>query len=418
MPLSRDRKNVAVVDRVGYNRYRMPGGRPALDPAQSRVTLITPPAIASQANPGECREVLALDIEHIPTVIAILEALDRRSPFDRVIAFPESYQLPIAGLRDRLGIPGPGTAEILPFRDKFTMKRVAAADGLPVAQFIPIETALDAVPFLKTHGKIFLKPRTGSGSKGVHPISSRSELDKLARGPEMLANYQAERYIDAPMIHTDAVVRDGRPEMAVTSMYLASTLSHLRGQPVASVAVSDPKLRQQAAEHLDAVVKAFSIKDMVLHLESFVAEELIFNEVACRPGGGGITPMVQALTGYNLFESFIRLAQADPLTVTYPLTAECAGFVLFYGPAARFLGADDDIPQDWIIEKKFAARPGEFHKPSGRSGGAFATYVVRGQTEDQVRERLAIIQQGIRLRFDREDTGEAYGDTQSASVLS
>lgn len=408
MSLFDDQQHVAVIDRVGYNRYRMPHGAPALDPAKLRVTLLTSQAVARQVDHDECFEVFAVDVEDIPTVIEILTVLHRRSPFNRVIAFPESYQLPIAALRERLGIPGPGVAEILPFRDKFAMKRVAAAGGLRVAEHIPIETATDAASLLEAHGKIFLKPRTGSGSKGVYTISSRSELSQLACGSAALSNYQAERYIDAPMIHIDAVVRDGRPEIAVTSIYLASTMSHLSGQPMSSVMVSDPVLRQRAAEHLDAVVKAFSVRNMVLHLESFLAADLIFNEVACRPGGGGITPVVQALTGCNLFESFIRLSLAEPLTMTYPRTAECAGWVLFYGPAATFLSVDDDdIPIEWIIEKKFAALPGEYYKPPGRSGGAFATYVVRGPTESQVRERIAVIQQAVRLRFDSEKPSSA-----------
>ena len=402
MPQSADsRKHVVVVDRAGYDRYRMPDGAPVLDPAAYHVTLLAPPAVARQAATEECAENFAFTIDDVEMTKSVITMLHAQHPLHRVIAFPENLQLPVAEVRDRFGITGPSHAQVLPFRDKLTMKAVAAGHGLPVADCIPIEEAADVAPFLARHGRVFLKPRAGTGSAGVYTVNDQLDLDALAADRTVdLANYQAEQFIEAPMIHIDAVVHGGRPIVAVTSRYLDSTLVHLERSPLGSVAVSDPELLGRANELLAGVVDAFSVKDAVLHLEAFVAEELIFNEVAGRPGGGGIVPTVQALTGYNLFEAMVRMSLGESPTSSYKVDAECAGFVIMYGRPGVLASIEDGaIPTDWIVERKAAVRPGERFVDVGRAGGSFVTYVVRGRTEEQVAERIAIVRDTVRIHY-------------------
>ncbi|MDV6289120.1 hypothetical protein R2F25_18820 [Streptomyces sp. UP1A-1] len=53
-------------------------------------------------------------------------ALARRHGVTRVIAHHEAELLRAALLRERLGLPGPRREDVLPFRDKVLMKRLAA----------------------------------------------------------------------------------------------------------------------------------------------------------------------------------------------------------------------------------------------------------------------------------------------------
>ncbi|MEV4439388.1 ATP-grasp domain-containing protein [Streptomyces sp. NPDC049577] len=391
-----EKEHVLFVDRVGYDRYRLPDGSPALDPERHRVTLITRPEVVHQVRPGECAEVLALDIGDHGLRDALAAAVHGRRAFDRVLVFTEALLLPVAHLRERLGAAGPPVAAITPFRDKPAMKRVAERGGLEVADWAPVESAAEALPLLEKYGRIVLKPRDGAGSRGVHVVAHADELRALDAEPSVdLSGYQAEEFIDAPMLHIDVVVRRGAVHTCVVSRYLSSTLSHTTGRPLSSVTVDDPDVRARADELTRAVIEAFGVGNSVLHLEAFEREDgrLLFNEVACRAGGGGIIPVVQAVTGVNLSEAMVRLAMDEDPTTTFPRRGAAAGFFMRYGREGVIAEIDDAaIPAEWLVERRLAAVPGSRFTPVGLAGGALATYVVTGASEAEVRERLAFVE--------------------------
>src|SRR5215217_1726933 len=168
-----------VVDRTGYDSYRLPDGAPVLDPDQYRVTLITPPSCADQVRPGECAEVFALDINDVELVSALITAVHQTHGVDRIVAFSENMLLPMAQLRERLGIEGPSAAEIRPFRDKPAMKETAERAGIPVVDWMPVTAAPALVEFFNRHQEICVKPRGGTGSADIALIRSAAELTQF-----------------------------------------------------------------------------------------------------------------------------------------------------------------------------------------------------------------------------------------------
>ncbi len=396
------RLRVVVVDRAGFDRYRLPDGTAALDPRACRVTLLTRPQVAAQAGPAECAEVFALDIDEEDLTAALITAVHEAHGVDRIVVFPENLLVPIAAVRERLGIAGPRVAEVQPFRDKPTMKRTAHRAGIPVVEWIAVESAEHLREFMARHGAIVAKPRDGAGSADVSVMHDEDDLRKFLENADVTA-YQAERLVDdTGMIHVDAVVRDGEPMVSVTSQYLNSTLSHVSRRPLMSVVVEEPRLLAASTDLLADVIKAFEIRDAVLHLEAFAPDDgrLVFNEVACRAGGGGIVSLVQALRGVNLFEAMVRMALGEKPTTNYEKTATAAGWVLLYGgPGVLEEVVDDEIPAEWIVERKTAVRPGEFFTPVGRAGGSLVSYVVRGAGREQVEKRLRAIADRVEIRY-------------------
>ena len=401
-----DREHVLMLDRVGYSRYRMPDDGPALDPARYRVTLVTRPELVGQARPGECAEVLGVDLWKASLRDALCETVHRDVGIDRLLVFSEQLLVPGGRLRERLGIPGQTAAAILPFRDKSVMKTVAAKGDLPICDWLSVDHADEAGPLLEAHGRIVLKPRLGSGSAGVHVVTSRAELAALA-GHD-LGGYQAEEYVDAEMLHIDAVVYRGELHTCVVSRYLTSTLSHVNGTPLLSVTVDDPRLVAAATEVTEHVIDAFDVGNSVLHLELFHTDDgsLVFNEVAARNGGGGIVPVVRALTGVSLYEAMVRLALDEPPTPTYARTHPAGGFFLWYGRPGRLAAvADEAVPRDWLLLRRIGARAGDVVAPSGFSGTGLVTYAVGGRDEAEVRERLAFIAANSRVQYEDNDEG-------------
>jgi hypothetical protein len=408
--VTRVRENILFVDRVGYDRYRLPDGAPVLDPGRYRVTLITRPEVAHQARPGECAEILALDINDHPLRDALAATAHRHRPFERVLVFTEGLLLPIARLREQLGVPGPSVEEITPFRHKPAMKRAAERGGLPVAAWAPVNSAEEARPLLEKYGKVVIKPAQGSGSAAIRIVSSGEELATLDNDPGCdLTDSQAEQFIDAPMLHVDAVVRRGRLHTVLTSRYLSSTLSHTTGNSLVSVTVDDRELRRRTEDFTRRVIDVFAVRDSVLHLELFLLEDgrLVFNEVACRAGGAGVIPAVRAITGVSLYESMVRLAlDQDPAT-GYPRYGPAGGWLVHYGREGVVDRIDDAaVPTDWLVERRLAAEPGERFTPTGLSGSGLVTYVVTGDGERQVRERLQAVEASVRVHYADARPGE------------
>jgi biotin carboxylase len=402
-----EREHVLLVDRLGYDRYRLPDGRPALDPARHRVTLVTLPDLVGQARAGECAEVLGVDLWNAPLRDALCESVHREVGVDRLLAFTERLLLPTAHLRERLGIPGPTVAQMTPFRDKVVMKRTAQAGSLPVASGLPIARAADARRLLDRHGRIVLKPREGSGSVGVHLVDSPAALEALSGAD--LGGYLAEEHVEGEMLHVDAAVHRGELHTAVVSRYLSSTLSHADGRPLSSVTVGDPSLDSAARRFAGRTVEAFGVEDGVLHLELFRRPDgvLVFNEVAARTGGAGVVPAVQAVTGVNLHEAMVRLALGEEPSRGHSRRAPAAGWFLWYGRRGRLVAVRDAaVPPEWILHRRVAASPGEHVRPSGFSGTGLVTYVVGGRDEAEVRARLAFIEARTAVQYDRVDEME------------
>ncbi|GAA3749591.1 hypothetical protein [Streptomyces tremellae] len=390
------RENVLFIDRVGYDWYRMPDGGPVLDPERYRVTLLTRPGLGDRARPGECAEVMTLDIGDDGLRDGIAEAVHRRVGIDHVLAFTEGLLLPAARLRDRLGIPGPSADSVVPFRDKSAMKAVARGGGLPVAEWAEVDTAAEALPLLAAHGRIVLKPRAGYGSAGLHIVSTEARLRELDADPTVDLTYsQAEQFVDAPMVHIDAAVCQGRLHTVVPSRYLTSTLAFTEGRPLSTVTLDDPGLVEKCVRFTEQVVEAFKVTDSVLHLEAFLTDDgrLVFSEVACRAGGSSIGAMVRSVTGVSIHEAMVRLALGEAPTTTYPQRGAAAGLLLVYGRHGRVARIDDDaVPREWLVERRHAVEPGQWFRPAHMAGGGLATYVVTGSTQREVRERLAFVE--------------------------
>lgn len=386
--------HVVIIDRAGFDRYRLPDGSPVVSPRDGRVSLLTGPPLVGQPRAGECARVLGYDIDDLPSTRAMLRTLHAMTPIDRLVCFPENLLILAAEERERLGLPGPRIGYILPFRDKWEMKTLASAAGIPVADWAAVERPEDVRPLLEKHGKVVVKPRGGTGSAGVYIVDGP---ERLAALPADLAGSQAEQFIDAPMIHIDAVVSGRAVAAARTSRYLDTTLAHVERQPLRSVISEDSALNARADALLAAAVDAFRVVDGVLHLEAFAtADGLVFNEVACRPGGAGVVPLMQAVTGLNLYEAMVRQALDEKPTADYPITAGTGGWILLYADAGILAGIDDAaVPSDWIVERRSAVPIGGSFTPTGRAGGSVVSYVVRADSEAQAVARLEFIRDNV-----------------------
>ena len=112
----------------------------------------------------------------------------------------EQLQVPLAEVREQLGVRGMDVEEARHFRDKSLMKIRLAEHGLPCARHVLAESASQAREFASRVGyPLVVKPPAGAGARGTFRVADDAELESyLASIPPSAAEPVAiEEFIPA-----------------------------------------------------------------------------------------------------------------------------------------------------------------------------------------------------------------------------
>ncbi|MEV5989552.1 ATP-grasp domain-containing protein [Streptomyces sp. NPDC052051] len=391
---AQDRTHVLLVDRLGAPAWTLADGTaPVLPADRFRLSVLT-----SGAEAGPADLVVRTDPFDDFALGHLARAVHAAHPVHRVAALSERLLEPAARLRRLLGVPGERPEEARRFVDKAVMKRISRRHGIRCADGLLAHSPQEVTALFDRHGRIVLKPRAASGSQGVVVLSSRPALERWLREEFTAGTHLCEEFVDAPMCHIDAVVRDGEPLWNV-SVYTRDTMALRHGRPLSSATVADPAVRAAAGRLLAQVVDAWRIRDSVLHLEAFVTDEhLTFCEVAARPGGAGVVQAFLATHGVDLRHAKI-LADAgeDPLTGRRAPVAAYAGWTETYSGAGRLLEYDDSTVAPLAHVRSVRARVGDIIPASTFSGTGISTHVFVHDTHTGVARLLARAEREVRV---------------------
>src|SRR6266702_6847424 len=187
---------------------RLPGGRLALITCEPEDRL--PPQLR-QHLAGHWRIDDPLDPGQIA---AAVQGLSRQlGPVQRLLAVLEQLQVPVAQVREHLGIPGMDVATARNFRDKDQMKRVLRAAGVPCARHRLAASAADAEGFAQQVGfPLVVKPPAGAGAKSTFRLDDHGDLkawlDTIPPTPDRPA--MIEEFLTGDEGSYDSVMLDGQ----------------------------------------------------------------------------------------------------------------------------------------------------------------------------------------------------------------
>ena len=106
---------------------------------------------------------------------------EQLGPVQRLLAVLEQLQVPLAQVREHLGIPGMDVVTAGNFRDKAQMKTVLRAAGVPCARHRLARSATDAADFARLAGfPLVVKPPAGAGAKSTFRLDDRRRPERLA----------------------------------------------------------------------------------------------------------------------------------------------------------------------------------------------------------------------------------------------
>ncbi|MFD9514441.1 ATP-grasp domain-containing protein [Streptomyces mirabilis] len=292
------------------------------------------------------------------------EWIAREHRIERIIAPNERFLLLAARLRTTLGLPGIQHHTARLFRDKLDMKRTVQAASVPVPDFTALDAREQITPLdWHTTPKV-IKRRDYVGAMDIHVVHSAEHAlqvwDQLAPDP---GRYEIETYVDGDLYHCDAVVHNATVAFASSARYTVKPGDFRRGGMGGSTLTPPGPLRDRIYQLNAQVISALGLQDGVTHLEVFHTpdDELVFCEVAARPGGGFIDLMNRRAHGVNLTELAILLEAGLPIPAlphSSTTTARTWGWLGFFPDGDN----DNSVPAEaftelGIVEHRHDPRP-------------------------------------------------------------
>lgn len=389
---------ILLLDRLGMSFYQDAEGRRFLPPEQYAVRLVTTLDLAAEAVAPELESMVAVRYEEEPLADAVrFQAGFGGTPPVRLVAITERILLLAARMRAELGVPGQSVDEALLFRDKILMKEHVRRGGVRVPEFalFSVDTAVDMVA---RYGRAVAKPRLGAGAVDVIVLSTAREVAEFAEEyRERLDEFEVEQYIDGELFHVDSVVQDAKVVVATAARYLDPTTSFMTLTPSRDVSVPAGPLLDRLLDFNQQVTACYPDFTGVTHHEMFLAgEDIYFCEIAARAGGGGVIAAFLSRTGVNLDEAMVQAQLHGTVPVGGPPADHRTGFVVIYsGPGV--LREPIRVPDElWVLEAQILAKPGDLLAAPVNCNDGVAIVSVRGDSEQEVIDRLAIVADLVR----------------------
>ena len=328
---------------------------------------------------------------------------------DRLVGFLEQMQVPLADVREALGIDGMHGETARNFRDKNRMKRVLAAAKLPVARQALVTNAVTALRFIEEVGyPVILKPVDGVGSQNTFRISDEGELFSALNRllPTAERPVQAEEFVHGEEHTLEAVVIGGDVVWRSSTYYLPGPLKVLEN-PWMQYSVLLP--REQSAPHVSAfaptngrALQALGLVNGFSHMEWFITGDgsVRIGEVGARPAGVNIMMMNGFAHDVDVWEKWARLEVHREWEVPERRYACGCAFLRGSGPGrtvAEVTGVREVFADlEGTIAAHTLPTPGKPRSPHYEGDGWI---VVQTDETQQAVDALRRVVTGIQIRY-------------------
>lgn len=289
--------------------------------------------------------------------------------------------------REEYGIYGKKYEDSVLFRDKYRMKKQI---NFPSSDFHKIKSIAELVHMKNIKEKIVIKPLCGVSSKDVFVVQNNSEINDAMLNRN-ISDVLVEQYQEGGMFHTDGVVmRDTRRIICFASEYINNGLAYKENKPISSVTLDyNSSLSSRLIKATELLLKQFpSSESYVFHAEWFVrGEDIVFNEVASRFGGGLICRCLRKKYGIDLVKLHLlsQIRDVDDRDIKLNESSTISGWI--YVPQGENKEIESFLEQDIpshinIISEKHHKKKGVQRKLS-RSVDYISAYEI---VQDSIRE--------------------------------
>ncbi len=277
------------------------------------------PRIAGHYRVADCLDGRQLTI----AVRAIARSV---GPVDRLAGVLEQLQLPMAEVRDALGIDGLTGAVARNFRDKDRMKEVLRARGVPVARSTLARTPGRAAVVRRPGRLPGDRQAAGRPRLARHPPRREARTIWRRCKPTPVEPLQVEEFVRAREHTCETVTIRGEPVWRSGTRYFPSPLEVLETAWIQYAVLlpredDDPTWTRFHPTNGEALAALFGDRagtaagTALTHMEWFLREDgtCLVNEVGARPPGVHIMPLMGLAHETDMFADWARLMALDTL---------------------------------------------------------------------------------------------------------
>jgi hypothetical protein len=235
---------------------------------------------------------------------------------DRLVGALEQLQVPLAQVRESLGIEGMDVRTAFNVRDKSRMKETFQAAGIPCARHALVHDAGQATSFADAVGfPLVAKPPAGAGAQSTFRLDDGDMLRGwLAAVP--LGNHSPallEEFLTGEEHTFDSVTVGGSTVWSSIADYRPPPLEVLRNPWIQWSVVLPRDVTGPRYEGIHrwgpAALKALGVTDALTHMEWFARPDgsVAISEVAARPPGAQLTSMHGYAHDFDLYRAWAEL---------------------------------------------------------------------------------------------------------------
>ena len=342
-------------------------------------------------------------------IAAATEAFGRHvRPVQRLFGVLEQLQVPLAQVREHLGIAGMDAATARNFRDKAQMKSVLRAAGVPCARYRLADSATAAAEFAAAAGyPLVVKPPAGAGAKSTFRLDDAEDLrvwlEAAPPAPDRMA--MIEEFLTGEEGSYDSVMAEGQVVWDSISRYFPTPLEVLRNPWIQWIVLLprdiDGPEYAGIREVAPAALRALGLRTGFTHMEWFRRPDgsVAVSEVAARLPGAQITSMLCYAHDFDFYRGWAHLMVHG--TFAPPQRSWSAGTAFLRGQGVGYVRAVhglDQLPAEvssLMVESRLPP-PGQMSSASYEGDGYV---IVRHPDTAVVAEALRRLVTGVRVEL-------------------
>lgn len=235
---------------------------------------------------------------------------------DRLLTVNEHAQLPLAVVRDRLGLEGMSAETIRDFRDKSRMKQKFREHGVPCARHCGATSEAQAWEFIEQNGfPVCVKPVDGAAAQATYRVDDANDFREVLRvsAPSFERPLQIEEFVVGEESSFETMSLRGKPMWHSLTHYQPTPLSVLSNPwiqwKILLPREIDEPVYDDIREHGCRALESLGMDTGLTHLEWFRRPDgsVAVSEVAARPPGAQILTMMNRANDIDLYDMWARL---------------------------------------------------------------------------------------------------------------
>ena len=340
--------------------------------------------------------------------IAAKEISKKMGGIDRFFGALEDLQLPIAKVRDHLGIEGLGVEAATNFRDKSRMKNLMRQHDLPCARHALVTDKAQAWAFVKETGyPLVVKPPDGAGARNTFQVSNpetlKDYLDVFAPSPTNPT--LLEEFIQGDEYSFEGFSIQGHMVWHSLTRYYPNPLDVLKNPWIQWCVLLPREIDHSRFDDIRyynrQVLQTLGMRTGVTHMEWFRRKDgsVAVSEVAARPPGAQIMSLMSYANSRDFYHAWAELMVHDRFEPPERKFAAGAAFLRGQGQGRvkRVHGLEQAQREvgDVVMEAKLP-QPGQFSSSSYEGEGYV---IVRHPDTEIVKRALQRLVSLIRVEY-------------------